>query len=310
MDHNNIAALVKAFKQSLQVKNYVAKTTRQVIWKLQKFIDYLESKGIVCVNEITKEAVQAYQVEVCQTLNAKGYPNSIAYQNSMTCAMKQFVTFLWERDYIVANPAKDIHYAKTPKTLPRSILTPTEVKNLMRVIDTKTAIGYRDRTLFELLYSSGIRRTELRTLTLQDVDYDEGFIRVIGKGSKDRVVPIGRIACRYLENYIKSVRPTLVRAPYNIWVFLSYRGNQLDENIIAQLAKHYAKKAKIKKNIHCHTFRHSCATSMLRNKADIRVIQELLGHSSLNTTQVYTHVNITDLKRIHKQCHPREQDPE
>lgn len=310
MDHNNIAALVKAFKQSLQVKNYVAKTTRQVIWKLQKFIDYLESKGIVCVNEITKEAVQAYQVEVCQTLNAKGYPNSIAYQNSMTCAMKQFVTFLWERDYIVANPAKDIHYAKTPKTLPRSILTPTEVKNLMRVIDTKTAIGYRDRTLFELLYSSGIRRTELRTLTLQDVDYDEGFIRVIGKGSKDRVVPIGRIACRYLENYIKSVRPTLVRAPYNIWVFLSYRGNQLDENIIAQLAKQYAKKAKIKKNIHCHTFRHSCATSMLRNKADIRVIQELLGHSSLNTTQVYTHVNITDLKRIHKQCHPREQDPE
>ncbi len=310
MDHNNIAALVKAFKQSLQVKNYVAKTTRQVIWKLQKFIDYLESKGIVCVNEITKEAVQAYQVEVCQTLNAKGYPNSIAYQNSMTCAMKQFVTFLWERDYIVANPAKDIHYAKTPKTLPRSILTPTEVKNLMRVIDTKTAIGYRDRTLFELLYSSGIRRTELRTLTLQDVDYDEGFIRVIGKGSKDRVVPIGRIACSYLENYIKSVRPTLVRAPYNIWVFLSYRGNQLDENIIAQLAKQYAKKAKIKKNIHCHTFRHSCATSMLRNKADIRVIQELLGHSSLNTTQVYTHVNITDLKRIHKQCHPREQDPE
>ena len=224
--------------------------------------------------------------------------------------MLPFLKYLCDAGYLVSDPAKNIEYARQPKTLPRGILSPSEARKIMHAPDVKSVIGYRDRTILEVLYSSGIRKTELRKLTLDDVDYHDGFLRVKGKGSKERIVPIGRIACRYLENYIKSVRPDLIKDPYNKTVFLSSRGNRLNHNAVWVLVKKYAKKAKIKKNVHCHTFRHTCATAMLKNKADIRIIQELLGHSSLNSTQVYTRVSITDLKQVHKRCHPREKDKE
>jgi integrase/recombinase XerD len=121
---------------------------------------------------------------------------------------------------------------------------------------------------------------------------------------------LGKIACRYLENYIKSVRPELIRDPYNNHLFISTRGNRLSKNVVWELVKKYAKKAKLKKTISPHTFRHSCATSMLRNRADIRAVQELLGHESLESTQVYTHISINDLKETHKRCHPREKEKE
>lgn len=123
-------------------------------------------------------------------------------------------------------------------------------------------------------------------------------------------MPLGRIACRYLENYIRSVRPNLIKDPYNHHLFLSSRGNKLSRNVVWELVRKYAKKAKGKKKVSPHTFRHTCATAMLRNKADVRAVQELLGHESLNTTQVYTRVTINDLKEVHSRCHPREKDKE
>jgi integrase/recombinase XerD len=220
------------------------------------------------------------------------------------------MTFLWDNGFIISNPAKDIQYAKVPQALPRSILSRSESRKIMNAPDTRSVIGYRDRTILEVLYSSGIRKSELRYLTLNDVDYHDGFLRVMGKGSKERIVPIGRIACRYLENYVKSVRLALIKDPYNKTLFLSSRGRRLNHNAVWVMVKKYGKKAKIKKNIFPHTFRHTCATAMLRNKADIRAIQELLGHSSLNSTHVYTRISITDLKEVHSRCHPREKDKE
>ncbi len=229
----------------------------------------------------------------------------------MLKAVKQFTAFLNQAGYTVSDPARDIPYAREPKTLPRSILKPSEARKIMQVPDTKSVLGYRDRTILETLYTSGIRKTEIGNLMVTDVDYTDGFMRInSGKGGNDRVVPIGKIACRYLENYIKSVRPELIRDPYNNYLFLSIRGNRIDCNMVWRTVKKYAKKAKIKKNVHCHTFRHTCATTMLRNKANIRVIQELLGHKSLLSTQIYTHVSINDLKEVHKRCHPRERDRE
>ena len=226
-------------------------------------------------------------------------------------AVKQFLRFLKEHDYIVTDPARDIEYAREPKRLPRSILNPGEARKIIHAPDTKSLIGYRDRTILEVFYSTGIRKEELNNLALSDVDYEDGFLRVNnGKGGKDRVVPVGRMACRYLENYINSVRPELVRDPHNDHLFLSLRGNKLSVNAAWMLVKKYAKSAGIKKNVHPHTFRHTCATAMLKNNANIRVLQELLGHASLNSTQVYTHVTICDLKEIHKRCHPRERDKE
>jgi integrase/recombinase XerD len=262
------------------------------------------------VDEITKGLIKDYQIALYEHINAKGMPNSIGHQNSVFRSVKQFLGYLKCSGYIVSDPADAVCYAKEPKALPKSILTPSEARKILHAPDTKSVIGYRDRTILEVFYSSGIRKTELRNLMLSDVDYHDGFLRIQGKGDKDRVVPIGRIACRYLENYIKSVRPELIRDPYNNYLFLSVRGNRINQNMPWVLIKKYAKKAKIKKNIHCHTFRHSCATAMLKNKADLRTIQELLGHKSLNTTQIYTKVTITDLKEVHQRCHPREKDKE
>lgn len=309
-DTPSLEAIAQEFLKSLKVRNLSGTTIKGVSWRLGKFLDYLAGREITGVTGITKEVVATFQLEQYERINAMGRPNGVHHQNRMLSAVKLFTSYLKEYDYTVSDPAKGIQYAKEPKSLPRGILTPTEARKILHAPDTKSVIGYRDRTILEILYSSGIRKDELITLTLADVDYNDGFLRVIGKGNKERMVPIGRIACRYLENYIKSVRPELLRDPYEKTVFLSQRHRPLSKNMVWELTKRHARKAKITKNVHPHTFRHTCATQMLRNKAHIRAVQELLGHESLDSTQVYTHVSITDLKEIHASCHPREKDKE
>jgi integrase/recombinase XerD len=311
MNPNDLTLLAEEFARSMKIRNLSKQTIKGALWRLGKFLDYLEAQGITHIDGITKDVVRTYQVELYQSINKKGSPNTISYQNTMLSAVKQFLHFLKEHDHIVSDPARDIRFAKEPKRLPRGVLTPSEARKILHAPDTKSVIGYRDRTILEVLYSTGIRKDEINNLTIADVDYTDGFLRVNdGKGKKDRVVPLGRIACRYLENYIETVRPELIRDPYNNHLFLSLRGNKLSKNVVWELIKNYAKAARIKKNVHPHTFRHTCATAMLKNKADLRVIQELLGHASLNSTQIYTHISITDLKEIHKKCHPRERDKE
>lgn len=305
-----LETLVEKYLKSLRVRNLASTTVKGTAWKLGKFLAYLAGREITEAAAITKEVISTFQVTLYEQINQQGRPNGVHHQNRMLSAVKQFSRYLKEYDYLVADPTREIRYAKEPKSLPRGILTPAEARKILHAPDTKSVIGYRDRTILEILYSSGIRKDELITLTLGDVDYTDGFLRVIGKGSKERMVPLGRIACRYLENYIKSVRPELLRDPHEKRLFLSQRRQPLSKNMVWELTKRYAKKAKIPKNVHPHTFRHTCATQMLRNKAHIRAVQELLGHSSLDSTQVYTHVSITDLKEIHKSCHPREKDKE
>lgn len=310
-DDTNLASCIEGYLQSLKVRNLSNRTVQEHRWRLSRFADYLNHQGITHADGITKETVRQYQVHLYETLNDKGMQNSTGHQNNLLATVKQFTRFLKERDYIVADPSRDITYAKVPKSLPRGILTPSEARKIIHAPDTSSVIGYRDRTILELLYSSGIRKEEVNNLTLNDVDYTEGFLRIIrGKGNKDRIVPIGRIACRYLENYIKTVRPELIKDPYNTYLFLSLRGNRMSKNRVWDLVKKYAQKAKVRKNVHPHTFRHTCATAMLKNKADITIIRAFLGHESLNTTQIYTHLSVTDLKEVHKRCHPREQDKE
>lgn len=303
--------LIEKYCYHLLTLNYTKKTIQSQRLYLNRFLKYLGEMNIGEITGVTKDTVRDYQTHLFEEFNSRGEPNSVSAQNRNMQAVKSFFRFLCENDYLVGDPAKDISYAREPKRLPRSILTQGEMRKLLHSPDTKTALGYRDRTILEILYSTGIRKEELLNILLTDVDYNEGFIRInAGKGKKDRVVPLGKIACRYLENYIKGVRPALIRNPYNNHLFLSLRGNRLSKNMIWEIVKTYSQKAKIKKNISPHTFRHTCATLMLRNNANIRHIQELLGHSSLDSTQVYASVSITDLKEVHSRCHPRERDKE
>lgn len=303
--------LFEKYQQHLLVLNYSPRTIHGRLLYLNRFLTYLREINITKVTAVTKDTISDYQTHLFEEINSRGEPNSVSTQNSVLGIVKSFFSFLAENDYIVGDPAKKISYAKEPKKLPRSILTGPEAKKVLHAPDTKTILGYRDRTILEILYSSGIRKEELLNVLLTDVDYTEGIIRINGgKGKKDRVVPIGKIACRYIENYVKAIRPLLTQDHHNNYLFISMRGNRLSKNMIWEIVKSYTKKARIKKNISPHTFRHTCATLMLRNKANIRHIQELLGHSSLDSTQVYSHVSITDLKEVHRKCHPREKDKE
>ena len=307
----SLEKLANEYLEWLKARNLAERTISEQQRKLNKFFLFLYSQGLDSFEQISKPLILDYQTELYHATSLRGRPHSVSYQNAMVGTVKGFTAFLKQRDYIITDPGRDIPYAKTPKTLPRGILTRSEARRIINAPDTKCALGYRDKTILEVLYTTGIRKEELNNLTLNDVDYNDGFLRIIqGKGKKDRVVPLGRIACRYLENYIKSVRPELIKDPYNHHLFLSARGNRLSKNMVWELVKKYAKKAKIKKNVSPHTFRHTCATAMLKNKADVRAVQELLGHESLDTTQVYTRVTINDLKEVHKKCHPREKDKE
>ncbi len=306
---NDLTRHERSYLRRLKVRNLSKGTIRAAAWKLDKFFAFLKSCDIHGVEQITARTIADYQLSLYQCLNRRGQPNTVGYQNGLLSTAKSFVRFLKENDVIVSDPGRAVAYAKQPQRLPRGVLTPSEARRIIHAPDVKTAIGYRDRTILEVLYSSAIRKDELNKLTLADVDYHDGFLRIIeGKGKKDRIVPIGRIACRYLENYIKSVRGELIKDPYNTHLFLTMRGKTFSKNVVWELVKKYTKKAKLKKNVHPHTFRHSCATSMLKNKADIRTIQKLLGHASLTATQVYTHLSITDLKDVHRRCHPRERE--
>jgi integrase/recombinase XerD len=303
--------LFEKYRQHLIILNYSPRTIHGRLLYLNRFLTHLAELNITRITAVTKEIISDYQTHLFEEINSRGEPNCVCTQNSVLGIVKSFFSFLAENDYIVADPAKKISYAKEPKKLPRSILTGPEAKKVLHAPDTKTVLGYRDRTILEILYSSGIRKEELLNVLITDVDYTEGIIRINGgKGKKDRVVPIGKIACRYIENYVKAIRPLLTQDLHNNYLFISMRGNRLSKNMIWEIVKSYTRKARIKKNISPHTFRHTCATLMLRNKANIRHIQELLGHSSLDSTQVYSHVSITDLKEVHSKCHPREKDKE
>jgi integrase/recombinase XerD len=304
-------AFKEKYRQHLTVIHYAPETIKRYIYFLNRFFAWLEALGVTEISGVTKDTVQDYQAHLYETVNSRGEPNSVFHQNNTLKAVKGLFRFLAEQNYLVSDPSRDVSYARTPKRLPRSILTGPEAKKVIHAPNTKTATGYRDRAIIEVFYSTGIRRNELINLELADVDYHEGLVRVnSGKGNKDRVVPIGKIACRYIENYVKAVRPMLVKNPTNNHLFITIKGNTLAHTVPGQAIRRSNRRAKIKKNITPHTFRHTCATLMLKNKANIRHIQELLGHATLGSTQVYTSVTITDLKEVHSKCHPREKDRE
>ena len=309
MEQNKLNHLINKFLEHHKITNSSERTIKELYYKLNHFIKYLNKQEIYNINDIDKDIILSYQINESQRLNQYGKLNSVYHRNTTAWAIRKFFSFLRANNFIISNPGKDILYAKEPKRLPTTIISPSEARKIIKAPDTKTIIGYRDRTILELLYSTAIRKNELNNILLNDVDYLEGYLRINkGKGGKDRVVPIGKITCRYLENYIKVIRPELLKDNNNAYLFLTIKGNKFKKLTLWCIIKKYTKLAKIKKNVHPHTFRHSCATSMLKNNADIVAIQKLLGHSSIESTQIYTHLTINDLKKVHAKCHPREKD--
>jgi integrase/recombinase XerD len=238
----------------------------------------------------------------------KGLPLKPRSINKRIEAVRTFLKYLAMHGLVPRTLVDQIDYVNEPKLLPTSVLHHAQVKKLIAVIRTDTPDGYRDRTLFEVLYSTGVRAAEILGLDVPHVDLRNATALVTGKGNKQRVVPIGRTALRHLETYIRAVRPFLVRDPNEAALFLNHRGMRLPYQTFLRLVHIHAKRAGLDVHVTPHTFRRSCATEMLRGGANMYHVKELLGHETLNTLKHYAKLTITDLKKTHEKCHPRERD--
>lgn len=220
-------------------------------------------------------------------------------------AIRQFYTFM-SSDIAdsVENPTVKIETPQIRKSLP-DFLTIDEVQELFDSISEDDSYELRDKTIFELLYSCGLRISEAISLEFEDMDFDNKIIRVIGKGNKERLVPIGSEALRLMKEYLKKSRPDILGIRTSEFVFISKKGSQLNRKSVWRLLKGYVQRTEIEKNITPHTLRHSFATHMLEKGAELRSVQELLGHMDISTTQIYTHLAKKKLQKYHKQIHPK-----
>jgi integrase/recombinase XerD len=273
----------------------------------------------------------AYQISVIQTLDSLNkwiYEKKITLQEVGTDELSRFLTdrknsglspsslrittvhlkifFRWlaERNDILMDPAEPLYAQKIQLILPETISANTLV-NLLESIDSSELLGKRDRAILEFFYSSGLRLSELCHAKLENLDLEEKFIRITGKGNKTRIIPLGDQAKLCIENYLANERPTLAKKKTSSYIFLSIRGNFLSPERVREIVKLRALQAGIEQNIYPHLLRHSFATHLLEGGADLRVIQEMLGHADISTTQIYTHVDQKRLKIIHKKFHPR-----
>ena len=219
-------------------------------------------------------------------------------------ALKIFFRFLAGKGMVDRDPAEALALPRIERYLPET-LNELQVEQFLEKIDTKARHGLRDRAIIELLYASGLRISELANSRLENFNFEERVVRVKGKGNKTRLVPVGRKACEALAAYLSTERPKLVKRRSSSEIFLSERGTKLTTVRIWQIVKKHAQHAGLEKNIYPHLLRHSFATHLLGNGADLRIIQDMLGHADISTTQVYTHVDQQRLKAVHRQFHPR-----
>ncbi len=281
-------------------------TIKGTKYDLRRLVKFLHAENVLYIEDLTVEVLADYQQELCFCLTAKGKPLSIRTQAQRMGVVKGFTRYLKEHDYLMHDPAEAIRLPKKPKRLPRVILSSKEVKKLLTACDMRTNKGYRNRIILELLYDTAIRRAEVANIRISDLDLNAGYILIHGKGDKDRVVPVSARVCELMQNYILLVRHNFISNEDPGYLILNRWGQRMGPNSVWAVVKRCVHLAGIKKNTTTHTFRHTCATHMLKNGAPVRHLQQMLGHESLESTQIYTHVTINDLKQIHERFHPSE----
>jgi integrase/recombinase XerD len=296
--------MLKLYEDHLHVR-YAPRTPPAYMAHVYAFLEWLAGRGLDLL-EVKAKDLHAYQTYLYAFRRKDGKPYAAAYQGTRLVVLKHLFRFLYRRGYLLHDPGADIELPRLEKRLPRTILTSAEMRKILEAPDTKTPRGLRDRAILETLYGTGIRVTELCNLTPYDVDTEERVLRVIlGKGRKDRNVPLTRAAAAAIESYLVKGRPQLV-GPHKLrFLFLQDRGGKMDRATACRIVREWAVEAGVKKHVTPHTLRHTVATHLLKGRADIRHIQALLGHASLGTTQRYTRVEVSDLKQVIDRAHPR-----
>jgi integrase/recombinase XerD len=296
--------LLRLYEDEGQMR-YAPKTAAGYLRDVGRLLDWLHTRD-VGLTQVRTDDLLAYQGELARRHKDDGRPFSSSAHKGAVMALKSFFRFLYRRGFLLSDPAAALDYPRMERRLPRVILTREEALRILSAARDKTPTGLRDRAILETLYATGIRVSEIANLTPDDVDTEARLLRVVlGKGRKDRNVPLTRAAAEAIETYLVDGRPQLLERKGARFLFLANRGGFMDPSTINRTIQRWAKKARVKKRVSCHTFRHSVATHLLRGRADIRHIQALLGHASLATTQRYTQVEIQDLQNVIRRAHPR-----
>ncbi len=276
--------------------------SRELRKKISASSAYSEDKSSsvpsVVVSKINESDIEQY---ISQLNSLKLTSSSIARKIT---SIKMFFRFLVAEEKIEYDPTENIEMPKVAKKLP-SVLSVQEISKIITCANTQVPKDMRAKAMFEILYASGLRASELLSLQIDDVSFNDGFIRVLGKGDKERIVPIGKPALSALRNYYNHGRRDFIKDKISSYFFVNVHGKKLSRMGLHKILKEYVKKAKINKLVTPHTFRHSFATHLLEGGANLRAVQEMLGHANIATTQIYTHIDREYLKEVYKTFHPR-----
>jgi integrase/recombinase XerD len=279
-------------------KGLSEKTIAAYSTDLMRFGLFLEKKNVAGVSDIDTGLVLTYLIHLRNRgLSARSRARHLV-------SLRGFFKFLTAEKIIEKNPAQQVDLPKTGLKLP-DVLTVTDVEALIDAPDRNKPEGLRDAAMLELLYGAGLRVSELIRLAMTGINLEAGFVRVFGKGSKERVVPVGRMAINAIQDYLDRSRPQLLKNRSSVYLFVTRRGSAMTRQSFWNLAGRYGRQAKIKKRVTPHSLRHSFATHLLEGGADLRAVQMMLGHADISTTQIYTHVAHRQLVEAHKKYHPR-----
>jgi integrase/recombinase XerD len=292
----------------LRVKHYAENTVTTRHNEIMWFLSWCAERDLAEPTEITRPILERYQRHLFYYRKKNGEPLSYRSQHARLVPLKVWFRWMTRQNYILHNPASELELPRIGHHLPKHVLNEHEIEHVLEQPDIGDVIGLRDRAILETLYSTGMRRMEICVLKLYDVDHDSGTVMIRqGKGRKDRVVPIGERALAWIQKYARESRIKLAGDPDDATVFLTNAGEEISLEHMSDLVRFYIDQAQLGKTGSSHLLRHTMATLMLEGGADIRFIQHILGHASLSTTEIYTHVAIRKLKQVHTATHPAAQ---
>jgi integrase/recombinase XerD len=304
-DPLGLASFMLRYIEHLGIKGYTALGRFGAERYIREFIAWADTRGITHPQHVTRAVLEDYQRWIFHYRKKNGTPLAQASQRSKIIPLRGFFKWLARDEEISINPAADLDLPRQIKRLPRAVLSADEVERVMACIDLGSPIGIRDRAMLEVLYATGMRRMELVGLAIDDVDAERQLVLIRqGKGQKDRLCPLGARALKWLQLYLDKARDHLCWNLRDRTLFLGNEGRPLSPVWLSTLVSQRVKAAAIEKKGGCHLWRHTVATLMLEGGADIRFIQALLGHADISSTQIYAHVSIRQLQRVHAESHP------
>lgn len=298
-----------AYLERLSARNYAVATRANIEQVINIFLLWAAERELSQATQITRPILEAYQLALSRSKKSrgqgKGKPLGWSTQTRVLTTLKGWFKWLTRQNILLHNPASELELPRREMRLPVAGLTLSQMETLLAIPDTRDPLGVRDRAMLEVFYSTGMRRAELTRLGLSDFNAERRTLLVRqGKGHKDRMVPLGEVAAFWLTRYLEEVRPRLLLDSREQALFLTGYGGPFNPDVLSRMMSAWLKTAGLEGKGCCHLLRHTCATHMLEGGADIRYIQQLLGHANLDTTSIYTQVAIHRLQEVHARCHP------